>query len=251
VTGRAAGQGALAGAAAPRAGSSRLARGRGVAALATCVALGVFVAAMAVAIAAYPGGSWTQADASGFSLARNFWCDLLRSQGINGADNATAKLWASIAFGALGFALWPYWWVAGSLLSGRARRLVTRLGTASAACLAAMTLFPSDSHRIAHGVVALAGALLGMLAAAASVAVRAPGEARFSLRRSSGALALLLAACNALLYIQVAYLGGPETVAQPIVQKLATLMLLAWMFSTVQHARTPPRSVALERAVER
>jgi hypothetical protein len=237
VTGRAAGEGALAGAAGPRAGSSPLERGRGVAALATCIALGVFIAALAVAIAAYPGGSWTQVNANGFSLARNFWCDLLRSQGINGADNAAGKLWASIAFGALGFALWPYWWVAASVLSGRARQLVTRLGTTSAACLAAMTVFPSDSDRIVHGVVALAGALLGMLAAAASLSARAPGEPRFSLRRSSGVMVLALAASNALLYVHVAYLGGPETVAQPIVQKLATLALLGWMFSTVHHAR--------------
>jgi hypothetical protein len=233
VTERAAGEGAVA---------RRVERWRFVAALATCIALGVFVAAMAVAIAAYPGGSWTLQSGSGFSLARNFWCDLLRSQGINGADNATGKLWATLAFGALGFALWPFWWVAGSLLSGRVRRIVTRLGTASAACLAAMTVLPSDRYRVVHGVVALAGALFGMLAAGASVSVRAASEPRLSLRRTSGALALVFAACNALIYVHVAYLGGAETVAQPIVQKLATLMLLAWMFSTVQRARAAARS---------
>lgn len=237
MSGRAAGQGALSAVAAGRSGQRPLDRWRAVAALATCIALGVFSAALVGGIASYPGGSWTQPNASGFSLARNFWCDLLRSQGINGADNAAAKLWATIAFGALGLALWPYWWVAASVLTGRPRQLVARLGTVSAACLAAMTIFPSDSDRIVHGVVALSGALLGMLAAATSVSVRAPGEARFSLRRSSGVTVLALAACNALLYVHVAYLGGAETIAQPIVQKLATLALLGWMFSTVHHAR--------------
>jgi hypothetical protein len=234
VSAPAAGEGA---GAAPRAASNRVELWRRLAALATCIALGVFIAAMAVSIASYPGGSWTQPHASGFSLTRNFWCDLLRSQSIDGADNATAKLWASIAFGALGLALWPYWWVAASLLSRGARLLVTRLGITSATCLAAMTIFPSDRYRVVHGVVALAGALLGMLATAASVAARAPGEPRFSLRRTSGALTLLLAACNAVLYVHVAYLGGPETMAQPIVQKLATLVLLGWMFCTVQLTR--------------
>jgi len=212
-------------------------RWRGIAALATCVALAVFIAAMAVAIAAYPGGSWTLPGANGFSLLRNFWCDLLRSQAINGADNAGAKLWASVGFGALGCGLWPYWWVAGSVLTGRARKLVTRLGTASAACLAAMALLPSDRFPIVHGVVALSGALLGMLAATASVSLRAQGEPRASSRRVSGVLMLLFAAGNALLYVHVSYLGGAETVAQPLVQKLATLLLLGWMFATVQHAR--------------
>lgn len=206
------------------------------AALATHVALAVFVVAMAAAIAVYPGGSWTLPDASGFSLARNFWCDLLRSQAINGADNAAAKLWASVAFAALGVALWPYWWVAGSLLEGRAGRLVTRLGISSAACLVAMTLLPSDRFRIVHGVVALCGALLGMAATGASLSVRVTGEPRLSLRRGSGVLMLLVAAGNALLYVHVAYLGGAETVAQPIVQKLATAALLGWMFVTLRHA---------------
>jgi len=94
-----AGEGAITSAADPRV---NLERWRVAAALATCAALAVFVVAMAVAIGLYPGGSWTRPSARGFSLVRNFWCDLLRSQAIDGADNAAAKLWASVGFGALG-----------------------------------------------------------------------------------------------------------------------------------------------------
>jgi hypothetical protein len=203
----------------------------------TLVALGIFVVAMLAAMLRYPGGSWTAPQASGFSLVRNFWCDLLRSQAINGADNGSSKLLASLAFGALGVGLWPYWWVAASVLPGPRARFVSRLGTISAACVAAMTLLPSDRFAIAHGAVALAGGFIGMWAAASSVAVRAADEPRFAWRRSAGLLALLFAAGNALLYVHVAYLKGPETVAQPIVQKLATLFLLTWMFATVRQAR--------------
>lgn len=203
----------------------------------TLVALCIFILAMLGAMAAYPGGSWTARDASGFSLARNFWCDLLRSHAINGAANARGKLLSSLAFAALGVSLWPYWWVAASVLPEARRRLVSRLGTASAFCLAAMTLLPSDRFAIAHGAVALAGGMIGMWAAASSVAIRTPGEPRFGWRRSAGLLALLFAAGNALLYVHVAYLKGPETMAQPIVQKLATLFLLTWMFATVRQAR--------------
>jgi hypothetical protein len=201
------------------------------------VALGVFVAAMISAIAAYPGGSWTMPTASGFSLARNFWCDLLRSQAINGADNASSKLLASLAFAALGVGLWPYWWVAASLLDGVRRRRVSRLGTASAAGLFMMAFLPSDRFPITHGLVALAGALLGMWAAAASIAQRAPREPCFSVRRSAGALLIACAAGNAALYVHVSHLGGPETVAQPIVQKLATVAIVIWMLSTVRLMR--------------
>lgn len=216
--------------------------------LVTLVALGIFIVAMIAAMASYPGGSWTAPQASGFSLVRNFWCDLLRSQAINGADNGSGKLLASLAFGALGVGLWPYWWVAASVLPVPRARLVSRLGTASAACLAAMTLLPSDRFAIAHGAVALAGGFIGMWAAASSVAVRAPDEPRFAWRRSAGLLALLFAAGNALLYVHVAYLKGPETVAQPIVQKLATLFLLTWMFATVRQARRVDARRVGERA---
>ncbi len=203
----------------------------------TLAALGLFILALLAAMVSYPGGSWTVPGARGFSLARNFWCDLLRSQAINGADNGTSKLFASLAFAALGVGLWPYWWVAACLLPGSRRRLVSRLGTASAACLAGMTLLPSDRFAIAHGVVALAGGFLGICAAAWSVAARLPGEQTFAARRSAGGLALLFAAANAVLYVHVAYLKGAETVAQPIVQKLATLFLLTWMFATIRQAR--------------
>lgn len=241
MSGHAGGQSALERASSLRQSErSSRARRRDLAALTTYVALSVFVAAMVVAIASYPGGSWTAPQASGFSLARNFWCDLMRSQAINGVDNSAAKAWASVSFAALGVALWPFWWVAGSLASGRRRWLVTGLGTASAACLAAMTVLPSDHFRLAHGIVALSGGALGMGASVLNIAARSPRE-RFGLRQITGALALLLAACNAALYVYVAYLTGPETVAQPIVQKLATSMLLAWMFITVQHARTHGR----------
>jgi hypothetical protein len=210
---------------------------RDAAALGSLVALGLFATLMTLAVASYPGGSWTSPAGAGFSLVRNFWCDLLRSQAINGADNAPSKLFASLAFAALGVGMGPYWWIAACLLEGPGRRRVARLGVASAACLGAMALLPSDRFPIGHGVVALGGALLGMWAVAASVAERSAHEPRVGVRRLAGVLLLVFALAHALLYIQVAYLEGPETLAQPIVQKLATAALVIWMLGTVRQAR--------------
>ena len=214
--------------------------------VATVTLLLAFVVAVTAACACYPGGSWTLPSAQGFSLARNFWCDLLRSRAINGADNALGKQLGSVAFAALGSGLWPFWWVAATLLSRRRGQLVWRLGAASSAALIAMVLLPSDRHPIAHGVVALAGGVLGVMAAALSIGTRVPGEVRLSLRRCAGALALLLALLNALLYVHVAYLHGPDGVLLPSVQKLATASLLAWMLGTV--ARCARRAQAERRA---
>jgi hypothetical protein len=216
---------------------SGVSRGLVVASAATLMALAVFVVSMTAAALTYPGGSWSDPGSSGFSLVRNFWCDLLRGTAINGADNALARRSASIAFSALALGLWPFWWVAAAPLPpGRRARLVW-LGTSSAACLATMAVLPTDRYSVAHGVVALSGAALGMWAAATSVAERLPGEAALALRRVSGALTLVAAAANAILYVHVAYLRGPENIAQPLVQKLATLCLVTWMLSTVRSAQ--------------
>lgn len=203
----------------------------------TRIAIVTFVVAMAAAALVYPGGSWTDGGARGFSLLRNFWCDLLRSQAINGADNTLGKWLASAGFAALGLGLWPYWVVAASLLPRALRRKVIALGWSSAASLAAMVALPSDRFPLLHGAVALAGGGLGIAGAAVCLVARAEGEPPGSLRRAAGALTLVLAVLNAALYVHVAYGGGAETFWHPLVQKLATLALLWWMTSTVRAAR--------------
>jgi hypothetical protein len=215
----------------------------------TRIAIVTFAVAMTAAALVYPGGSWTVTGAQGFSLLRNFWCDLLRSQAINGADNTLGKWLASVAFAALGLGLWPYWIVAASLLpKARGRRVVT-LGWISAASLGAMVVLPSDRFPLLHGAVALLGGGLGIGCAWVCVAARLPGEQGRSLRRVAGAATLLLALANAALYVHVAYFGGPETFWQPLVQKLATVALLTWMASTVRAARR--RAPALRMQVGR
>jgi hypothetical protein len=218
------------------------------ASLATLVALGVFILAMAIAIAAYPGGSWTAPNEPGFSFSRNFWCDLLRSRAINGLENATSKSWASLAFAALAGGSLPYWVAAASLFQPYQRRLVATLGAASAMGLGLMAALPSDRYPVAHGVVALAGGAAGMLAGAMSARLRLRGEPRLGARRLAAALTLGFAASNACLYVYVAYLRAPETLAQPLAQKLATLLLVIWMTLTVRRANEREAAPKLDGA---
>jgi hypothetical protein len=235
------------------AGAARVTRGApGLAvSVAIWVALGVFSIAMTAACLLYPGGSWTLPSADGFSPLRNFWCDLLRARAINGGDNALGKQLALLAFAALGLGLWPFWWVAAAPLEPPRRRLVWRAGATSAAALMAMALLPSDRFPLAHGVVALLGGALGMLATAVCLLTRLPGEARLSLRRGSGLLALTSALGHAGLYVHVAYLHGPESVAHPTTQKAATLALLVWMLATVASARADAARTDAARATRR
>lgn len=190
---------------------------------------------MAGAAWSYPGGSWTEPRSTGFSLLRNFWCDLVRTQAINGADNSASRRLSCVAFAALALALWWFWPIAGSLLAPARGARVSALGRLSTLALFSMALLPSDAHPLWHGVVALAGGGLGMVCAA-SCCVRCDTEGRDGLRRLAAIATLLLAALNAALYVYVAYAGGPETLLQPSVQKLATLALLIWMSATLRCA---------------
>jgi hypothetical protein len=78
-----------------------------------------------------------------------------------------------------------------------------------------------------------------MLAVAMSARLRLAAEAWLAARRVAAALTLSLSALNAGLYVYVAYLRAPETLAQPVVQKLATLLLVIWMSLTVRRANEP------------
>ena len=218
------------------ASSASRSRGLGRASRLSWAALSLFALALAGAAWLYPGGSWSEPAAKGFSLWRNFWCDLVRTHAINGADNAASRRIACVAFAALALALWWFWPLAGSLLAPARGALVSRFGRVSTLALFGMALLPSDAQPVWHGVVALAGGGLGMLCTALCCARRG-AEARYGLRRLAALATLLLAACNAALYIQVAYAGGPETLLQPSVQKLATLALLLWMGSTLRAER--------------
>jgi hypothetical protein len=195
-----------------------------------------FVVTLFGAVLVYPGGSWTEPQALGFSLARNFWCDLLRSRAINGLDNHQSKLLASVGFAALGLAMFPYWWVAAGLLPRARRGRVALFGMLSATSLAALARLPSDEQPLLHGIVALCGGITGIACAAVCVVTRLAHETGASLRRVSGALALVLGSLNAVLYVYVAYGHGQETLAQPLVQKFATIALLLWMWSTLSVA---------------
>ncbi|MEO8181550.1 MAG: hypothetical protein ABI895_22160 [Deltaproteobacteria bacterium] len=199
-------------------------------------ALGLFAVALALAAWWYPGGSWTEPAREGFVLWRNFWCDLVRSQALNGVANGASRRAASLGFAALWFALWCFWPVASSLLSPSRRAPVRVLGRISTFGLLGMAFLPSDAHPVLHGMVALAGGGLGMLCGTFCSTERLADEARYSLRRVSAAAAVLCGAANAALYVYVAYGGGRETTAQPSVQKLATLALLLWMSSTLARA---------------
>lgn len=195
----------------------------------TLACLGVSCAAMTGAIACYGGGSWWHPNASEHLFFENFWCDLLRQSAHNGRPNGRSVVLATTAFVALAAALYGFWLEIASLLPRGRQQFVGIAGPLSAFATALVALVPSDRYPALHAPAVLtAGGLgfaCGCVTAAWSLAHRRE-------RRAFATLSLLLLAAatvNLVLYVNVTYLQGPDSVVLPAAQKVATLALLGWM----------------------
>jgi hypothetical protein len=204
-----------------------------------CLAL--FCASMWAATWAYAGGSWRHPHATSHSFFENYWCDLLREPAHNGKGNALAVRLATLGFAALALALGPFWLELSLLFRDRRRQFVRVAGVLSATATAGVALVPSDRFPVLHGPAVLSAGGLGFACGCicASWAVQ-------NVRRAGAfaALSLLLmafASVNLVLYVWIAYFHGGESVALPIVQKLATLSLVAWMVAGLRVSANRPK----------
>ena len=184
-----------------------------------------FVVLEALAIAHYPGGTWLDRHHPGHHFTHNFLCDLLLDPALNGVPSPTSAALATAGMLCMAPGLAAFFALMG-------RRLITALGLCAAVGLSAVTLLPSDEWPRLHGVMVVLAGPPGLLAAVLAVA----GDPR-RLTRLLGAATLLAGGLNLLLYVRTRFLGaalGPEV---PTVQRLATVLLLAWMLAVT--ARPP------------
>lgn len=191
--------------------------------------LAIFCGSMALAMAAYAGGSWLDPRAPSHSWWENFWCDLVREPAHNGLPNARSVVLASIGFAALALSLAAFWLEISELFADWRRAFVRSAGLVSAAGTAAVALVPSDRFPVLHGPFVLTAGTLGLACGfiCAGWALRHYAEAR-----AFGAVSLVLlcaAAVNLVLYVQVAYFRASDTIVLPAAQKLATLALVVWI----------------------
>lgn len=180
-----------------------------------------FVVLEAAAMALYPGGTFWDAHASGHRFWQNFLCDLEWRVALDGQDNRVGALLAQGAMLALVAAFLPFWVLAGS---GRALRA---LGSAAVVAMAAVALMPSERFGALHGVAVLIAGPTGL--GAAVLAVRAHLRANRRALAGLGAATLSLGAVDLGLYAWNFGTGGPGPLALPAIQKLALILLLAWM----------------------
>ncbi len=200
-------------------------------ALLSCV--GLFVVLEGAAMALYPGGTWWEPTARGHRFWQNFLCDLSWRVALNGQDNRVGSLLSQAAMLVLVAGFVPFW----VLVGGPGARGVRVLGFASVIGTGAVTLMPSDRFGAMHGMAVMVAATTGLTAAV----LAAVGQLRAG-DRVAGVLGLSVLGAGGVdfaLYVQTFGSGGPGPLALPALQKVALLLLVAWM--GVVAARQPGR----------
>jgi hypothetical protein len=200
-------------------------------ALALLGCLLAFIGLVTRAMVLYPGGNWLDPSAAGHAFFANFLCDLTQPVSLSGVKNREGALCAQVGMLFFSAALAVFFW----LLPGHfVRRTVatpwTRaLGACAALSLAAVALTPSERFGHWHALLALVSAAFGSSGAlyAAIELRRSRGLARAL--GGLGCLTLVLGALDAVLFVyHWGELAAPPLIV-PAAQKLAALLLCAWM----------------------
>jgi hypothetical protein len=186
-------------------------------ALSLAASLALFALLEAGAMALYPGGTWWEPAARGHRFWQNFLCDLSWRVALDGQDNRAGSLLSQAAMLVLVAGFVPFWTLVGLRVGGSAARGVRALGFASVLGMVAVTLMPSDRFGALHGVAVMVAATTGLSA----TVLAAIGWL--------GVSVLGFAGVDFALYVRTFGSGGPGPLALPAVQKVALLLLLAWM----------------------
>jgi hypothetical protein len=190
-----------------------------------------FVGLFAVAADAYPGGTHFDHARVGHDFWRNTLCDVARTVALDGQPNPVGYALARAAMTTLALGLGVLFVALPSLFDATpgGARLIRVLGVTTVPCAIAVVLLPTDRFSALH---ALAIVLAGTLGLATAVLVMAGMLADPRAPRPvvvAGALALGIASADFVLYVGELTSGGPAQVSVAVLERLATVAVLAWM----------------------
>jgi len=209
---------------APMTKGDRLVRG------ALVVGMVGFAGFMAPAMCLYPGGTWWDSTTQGYRFWENFLCDLEWRVALNGQPNEGASHLAQTAMLILAIALLPFWLAVTQLFDRRRLAVMVRsLGLASVVGTIAVVLMPSDRFGVLHGIAVVVAGLPGLSAAGLAIAGLFLGEPRPRIAAWTGTSMLVYAVADFALYVSHLIAHTEGTWLTAAVQKIALLLLLAWM----------------------
>lgn len=201
-------------------------------------ALLLFLVLLLLAVRAYPGGSWADAQARGFGPLANYWCDLMRAVAVNGESNAASSALAQTAFIALAIALWFFAPLAAGLsTSPTCARWGVVTARAAALGVVAVAALPYDTRQAPHAVATLASGAAGFVATALLLIGGWRARPAPAPRHVFGAAFVAAALANIAIYVDIVLRAPRDSAALPVVQKIATLAFVLWMAATLRDAR--------------
>ncbi|HSO38252.1 MAG TPA: hypothetical protein VLT33_37245 [Labilithrix sp.] len=190
-----------------------------------------FVVFFVLAARAYPGGTHFDHASRGHDFWRNTLCDVARTMAIDGRPNASACTLARVAMITLALGLGVLFAALPRLFPARPRlgTCVRLLGAATVPFAVAVVLLPTDRFGHLHGVAIVLAGTLGLSALLLALAglfaeARAPRHVV-----SLGVITMSVAAVDFALYVVEFASQGPAQLAVPVLERLATLLVLAWM----------------------
>jgi hypothetical protein len=182
---------------------------------------------------AYPGGSYFDRAAVGNDFWRNTMCDVARGVALDGQPNPLGSLLARLAMIILALGLGVFFTLLPRLFPDRARLggAVRTLGWSAVPGAIAVVLLPTDRFSAVHGLAIVAAGIPGIGATLLAVfgLLRGRGAPRFV--AALGLLATLSAAAGFGLYVRELVFGGPAQVAVAVLERVATVLLVAWMLA--------------------
>jgi len=216
-----------------------------------------FVACFGVAIALYPGGTWFDRRAQGHSFMQNFLCDLMQTHALNGQAAPVGSLFARIGTLAMLVALAAFLTQIARFETHMSRSGRIARGAGLLACVlgCAVPLVPSDLFRDAHVIVVICAFVPSLVAtiAAAIVCLRASDVSIWV--RALAVATLGTGGLDGVLYaIAYAQVYGLFPMVQqrlineslPVLQRVATLALLAWVLAVCVHTGVSAKRQRLE-----
>ena len=193
----------------------------------------IFVLAIALAIGAYPGGTWWDRDRIGHSFWQNFLCDLLHNPALNHSPNRFGSQMATLGMLVFVVGLCVFWSIAGRLFCclPRLSKLITIIGAIGTPLVAAVPLQPSNRFPRLHTASVTLGGLPAILALV-SICLGFYFEPHISrmVRAATSGFAVLVLTCLGL-YTREAVLGGASLRILPILERIASIATILWVLT--------------------
>lgn len=183
-----------------------------------------FILLYIIATLYYPGGSYADNKAAGFSWLHNYWCNLLNDKAINGQINPAQPI-AVTAMGLLCISLAAFWYCFPfSTTAKKAHQLLVRYSGTLAMVTATML------GVLEHDWVTNIASLLGVIAVIGTLVILK--KERWNFLFGYGIVNVFLVGINNLFYY------NPHLIHYlPIIQKITFASFLVWLWLLAYYAK--------------